>query len=66
HFATDWADYAQQAHQVLAAEPKLVDLHDGYSSTSENPVCVRPVTKFHARGERLGHSAYDLVFARRL
>lgn len=66
HFATDWADYAQHALQVLAAEEKLVNLHDGYSSTSENPVCGRPVTKFHARGERLGHSAYDLVFARRL
>lgn len=66
HFATDWEDYAQRALQVLAAEPKLVNLHPGYASTSENPTCVRPITKFHARGERLGHSAYDLVFARRL
>ena len=66
HFATDWEDYAAQALQVLVAHPMLVNLHDGYSSTSENPMCARPVTKFHERGERLGHAAYDLVFARRL
>jgi len=65
HFATDWEDYAAQALQVLAADPQLGNLHDGYSLTSENPICVRPVTKFHARGDRLGHAAYDLVFARR-
>ena len=35
------------------------------SPTAENPLCARPVTKFHARGDRLGHTTYDLVFARR-
>ena len=64
HFATDWEDYAQQALQVFGAEPKLVNLHAGYSPAPENPLCARPVTKFHARGERLGHATYDLVFAR--
>ena len=65
HCATDWEDYAQQALQALGDEPKLVNLHEGYSPAAENPLCARPITKFHARGERLGHAAYDLVFARR-
>ena len=65
HFATDWEDYAQQALQVLDAEPMLLNLHGGYSPGPKNPLSVRPVTKFHARGVRLGHPTYDLVFARR-
>jgi tRNA (guanine-N7-)-methyltransferase len=65
HCATDWQDYAQQVLQVFDAEPKLVNLHAGYAPTPENPLCARPVTKFHARGDRLGHATYDLVFARR-
>ena len=52
HCATDWQDYAQQVLQVFAAEPKLVNLHADYSPAAENPLCARPVTKFHARGER--------------
>jgi len=27
-------------------------------------LCERPATKFHARGERLGHEVWDLVFER--
>ena len=65
HFATDWDDYAQQALQVLGAEPALVNLHEGFAPAPENPVCARPVTKFDARGARLGHATCDLVFARR-
>ena len=30
-----------------------------------NPLAARPTTKFHARGERLGHGVWDLVFVRR-
>ncbi len=65
HFATDWEHYAQQALQVFDAEPMLLNLHGEYSPAPKNPLCARPVTKFHARGERLGHPTYDLVFARR-
>ena len=43
----------------------FVNLHAGYSPVPKNPLCTRPVTKFHARGERLGHATYDLVFGRR-
>ena len=65
HFATDWQDYAQHALRVFEAEPLLVNLHANESPTPENPLCTRPVTKFHARGERLGHATSDLVFVRR-
>ena len=65
HFATDWEHYAAQALEVLGAEPTLANLHAGYAPAAENPLCARPVTKFHARGERLGHATYDLIFARR-
>ena len=65
HCATDWHDYALQMLTELSAEPALVNMHDGYAPTPENPLCNRPVTKFHARGSRLGHATFDLLFARR-
>jgi tRNA (guanine-N7-)-methyltransferase len=65
HCATDWEDYAVQMMDVLSREPLLANAHDGYAPDSANPLSVRPTTKFHARGERLGHSVWDLVFLRR-
>ncbi len=65
HCATDWEDYARQILDVLGAEPQLVNLHAGYAPSPSNPLCDRPVTKFHARGERLGHGVWDAVFRRR-
>lgn len=65
HCATDWQDYAQQMLEVLTAEPLLVNLHAGYAPLPTSPLCARPVTKFHARGTRLGHGTCDLVFARK-
>ncbi len=65
HCATDWHDYAQQMLEVLAAEPRLANLHAEYATAASNPLCERPMTKFHARGEQLGHEAWDLVFRRR-
>lgn len=64
HCATDWHDYAQQMLTVLSAEPLLANLHADYSPTPQNSLCARPVTKFQARGERLGHAMCDLVFVR--
>jgi len=64
HCATDWQDYAEQMLQVLQGEPLLRNLHDGYAPTARNPLVERPTTKFHARGERLGHAVRDLVFVR--
>ncbi len=65
HAATDWQHYAQQMLDVLSAEPQLANLHTGFAPAPRNPLCERPTTKFHARGERLGHGVWDLVFERR-
>lgn len=64
HCATDWENYAEQMMEVLSAEPKLRNLHDGFSPVMANPIAERPQTKFQARGERLGHGIWDLVFTR--
>jgi tRNA (guanine-N7-)-methyltransferase len=50
---------------VLSAEPLLRNLHPRFAPDAANPLAARPTTKFHARGERLGHGTWDLVFARR-
>lgn len=64
HCATDWEEYAVQMLEVLAAEPLLentVAAADGYAPRPD----YRPLTKFEARGLRLGHGVWDLVFRRR-
>jgi tRNA (guanine-N7-)-methyltransferase len=65
HCATDWEDYATQMLDVLGAETRLMNAHGSYASDGRNPLTLRPTTKFHARGERLGHGVWDLVFLRR-
>lgn len=61
HCATDWEDYAQQMLEVLSASPLLQNTADGYAPRPG----YRPLTKFEARGQRLGHGVWDLVFTRR-
>jgi tRNA (guanine-N7-)-methyltransferase len=61
HAATDWEPYAQQMLEVLSAEPLLENTSDAYA---EKPA-YRPLTKFEARGLRLGHGVWDLVFRRK-
>lgn len=61
HAATDWEDYANQILEVLSAEPLLVNTADGFAPRPE----WRPQTKFEARGLRLGHRVWDIVFRRR-
>ncbi|MFZ5540768.1 MAG: tRNA (guanosine(46)-N7)-methyltransferase TrmB [Pseudomonadota bacterium] len=65
HCATDWQHYAEQMLDVLSHEPQLANLHAGYAPAPRNPMCERPTTKFHARGQQLGHGVWDLVFVRR-
>jgi len=65
HCATDWQHYAEQMLEVLTHEPALVNPYDGYAPSPRNPLVERPTTKFHARGTRLGHGVWDLVFVRR-
>ncbi|MEO3693039.1 tRNA (guanosine(46)-N7)-methyltransferase TrmB [Roseateles paludis] len=61
HCATDWQPYAEQMLEVLSAEPLLQNTASGYA---DKPA-YRPLTKFEARGLRLGHGVWDLVFRRR-
>ena len=61
HVATDWEEYAQQILATLAAEPLLENSADGFAPRP----AYRPLTKFEARGLKLGHGVWDVVFRRR-
>jgi len=61
HVATDWAEYADAVLAALLAEPLLANTVDGFATRPT----WRPRTKFEARGERLGHAVFDVVFVRR-
>ncbi|GCL61412.1 tRNA (guanine-N(7)-)-methyltransferase [Rubrivivax pictus] len=61
HCATDWEDYAQQMLQVLGDCPALANTAEGYAPRP----AMRPLTKFEARGLKLGHGVWDLLFTRR-
>lgn len=61
HCATDWQEYAEQMLAVLGAEPLLANTADGFAPRP----AYRPETRFEARGLRLGHGVWDLVFSRR-
>jgi tRNA (guanine-N7-)-methyltransferase len=61
HCATDWQPYAEQMLEVLSAERALLNTAAGYA---DKPA-YRPLTKFEARGLRLGHGVWDLVFRKR-
>ncbi len=61
--ATDWAPYAEHMLEVLSESPHF------YNSTSDGGFITnqqhRPKTKYEARGERLGHTIWDLLFLRK-
>lgn len=65
HCATDVEDYALQMREVLSGEPLLENTAgpdtDGFAPRPD----YRPETKFEARGLRLGHGVWDLIFRRR-
>lgn len=61
HAATDWDDYAQSMLATFSAEPLLANTAEGFAPRPD----MRPLTKFEARGTRLGHGTWDLVFRRR-
>ena len=64
HCATDWQDYARQMLQVLGNCPALANQAEGDSGYVPRPA-LRPLTKFEARGLKLGHGVWDLMFTRR-
>ena len=60
HMATDWENYAEHMLEVM-------DAAEGYKNQSTTANYVerpdyRPLTKFEARGQRLGHGVWDLMF----
>ncbi len=57
HAATDWEDYANEMLATLAAEALLRNTAEGFALRP----AARPLTKFEARGRRLGHEVFDLV-----
>ncbi|GLR71731.1 tRNA (guanosine(46)-N7)-methyltransferase TrmB [Agaribacter marinus] len=62
HMATDWEPYAEHMINVMEAS-------DGFENTAENNHFVprpdyRPLTKFEARGQRLGHGVWDIIYKR--
>lgn len=61
HCATDWEDYARQMLEVLSGDTLLQNMANGF--TPRPP--YRPQTKFEARGLRLGHGVWDVVFRRK-
>ncbi|HSD37037.1 MAG TPA: tRNA (guanosine(46)-N7)-methyltransferase TrmB [Rhodocyclaceae bacterium] len=61
HCATDWEEYAVHMLEVLSAEPLLENTSADYAPRPD----YRPLTKFEARGLRLGHGVWDLIFRRK-
>ena len=61
HAATDWEDYAIQIMEVFSANTDLANSADGYAPRPD----YRPLTKFEARGIRLGHGVWDVIFKRK-
>jgi tRNA (guanine-N7-)-methyltransferase len=60
HCATDWPEYADQMLLELTQCGLLKNQHPGFAPRPD----WRPLTKFEARGLRLGHPVADLVFRR--
>jgi tRNA (guanine-N7-)-methyltransferase len=61
HCATDWANYAQQMVDVIAAEPTLVNPHGGVAPRPSR----RPVTRFERRGLAAGREIFDVIADKR-
>ncbi|MCL4126161.1 UNVERIFIED_CONTAM: hypothetical protein GTU68_003768 [Idotea baltica] len=62
HMATDWENYAEHMIEVMNAAP-------GYENVATDGDYIprpdeRPLTKFEARGHRLGHGVWDIKFRR--
>ncbi len=66
--ATDWAAYAEWMVEHFAKHPGFELVQDEIRAANEPSVVaeeVREITKFEARGERLGHEIRDLHYRRR-
>lgn len=61
HLATDWEEYARYMLEVMEAVPGMRN-HEGAGNFWAQP--LRPDTKFEARGKRLGHGVWDLLYVK--
>jgi tRNA (guanine-N7-)-methyltransferase len=61
--ATDWQPYAEQMREVLDACDGLTNC--GNESGYATRPAIRPPTRFERRGQRLGHSVWDLEYRKR-
>jgi tRNA (guanine-N7-)-methyltransferase len=59
--ATDWEPYAHHMRSVMELSTAFTSLAGG-SGFVERPD-VRPLTRFERRGQRLGHSVWDLAYS---
>ena len=55
HIATDWQNYAEHIEEVMNANKNFI----------RTVAPARPMTKFAARGERLGHGVWDFCYTLR-
>jgi len=62
HLATDWADYAEHMHAVLASSTRWRN-RAGAARFVARPDS-RIETHFEKRGRRLGHAVWDLLYDR--
>jgi tRNA (guanine-N7-)-methyltransferase len=62
HMATDWENYAEHMVEVMNAQPgyRNIATEGDYIARPEH----RPLTKFEARGHRLGHGVWDMMYQR--
>ena len=60
HLATDWQDYAEQMWDVLDATHGIANRAGPRGAVPRPP--WRPQTHFEARGLRLGHGVWDLLY----
>lgn len=63
HMATDWEPYAEHMLEVMGALDDYRNLSDSQDYVPRP--ASRPLTKFEARGQRLGHGVWDLMFERK-
>lgn len=62
HMATDWENYAEHMIEVMNEAPGFENIAtDGDFIPRPDE---RPLTKFEARGHRLGHGVWDIKFRR--
>ncbi len=75
HLATDWQPYADWMRECFKTSTEFVLQTDHIRQAGDEPAAVlahgsdssqagRQITKFEARGERLGHDIHDLIYER--